>query len=602
MELTRPRYHWAVFPPRLLRRASACIATAVLSATWAAGADVTVSIAPRWGRQPIVVPSVAVNNTSGQALRITRFSALVSGISLLRADGSVLRFDGQFGFVDVESGRRSFMVRGVPEGEYAGIAFQIGLPSDVNHGDPGQWPAGRPLNPLVNRLHWNWRGGYIFTALEGRWTDGRHERGFSYHLATDARLMPVRFQAALHVAAATTISLALDLSRVIGNERLAADDGSESTHSGDGDDLAPRLGNAMEHAFFFLDAVAGVADVDRPGSTSSATSLPSADSPLAGARGYEGTPLGFTVPAGWPQPALPADNSLTVEGVALGERLFSDVRLSGNSSQSCASCHAPGRAFSDRVAFSRGADGAPGRRNAMPLSNLAWSPNFAWDGSQPRIRDQALAAMTNPIEMHGDPGKVVAALARDASLRERFATAFGTREITADRIGRALEQYLLTLVSADSKFDRAVRGETALTDEEKEGFALFMTEYDPARGRRGADCFHCHGGPLFSDFAFKNNGLVASAGEYGRETVTRAATDEGKFKTPSLRNVALTAPYMHDGRFAALEDVVAHYDHGIQRNATLDPNIAKHPDAGLGLTLAEQRALVAFLRSLTDER
>jgi cytochrome c peroxidase len=314
------------------------------------------------------------------------------------------------------------------------------------------------------------------------------------------------------------------------------------------------------------------------------------------------TSYAFTVPAGFPQPALPADNPLTVEGIALGRALFSDARLSGNGTQSCASCHAPTRAFSDTVALSVGAAGVTGKRNAMPLGNLAWSPRYAWDGSQPRIRDQALAAWTNPIEMQGDPSAVVTRMAGDAKLGDAFRAAFGTREITAKRITLALEQYLLTQLSADSKFDRALRGEAQLTDDEKRGFELFATEFDPTRGKRGADCFHCHGGALFTDFTFKDNGLDLAARDTGRALATGKAGDAGKFKTPSLRDVAVTAPYMHDGRFATLEEVVAHYDHGVQRSAALDPNLAKHPDAGLQLSSDDQRALVAFLKTLTDSR
>jgi cytochrome c peroxidase len=306
------------------------------------------------------------------------------------------------------------------------------------------------------------------------------------------------------------------------------------------------------------------------------------------------------VPEGFPQPALPADNPLTAPGVALGRRLFFDPRLSATARQNCASCHAPEHAFSDQVALSRGAEGRPGRRNAPPLFNLAWSPAYAWDGGKAHIRDQALAAMASPIEMHATPARVVAELGADPAAAARFAAAFGTPQVTLERIGQALEQYLLTLVSADSKFDRARRGDAVLSAEEQRGLQLFVTEYDPARRQYGADCFHCHGGLLFSDYAYKNNGLEAVAGDAGRAGVTGRADDAGKFKTPSLRNVAVTGPYMHDGRFATLEAVVAHYDHGVKRNAALDPNLAKHPRSGLALGAADQRALVAFLRTLTD--
>jgi cytochrome c peroxidase len=264
------------------------------------------------------------------------------------------------------------------------------------------------------------------------------------------------------------------------------------------------------------------------------------------------------------------------------------------------SCHAPERAFSDGQATSAGVDGLRGTRNSMPLFNLAWSPGYAWDGGKPRIRDQVRAAMSNPIEMKADLAVVVAELNRDAGLRGKFAAAFGAPEITADRVDLAIEQFLLTLVAADSTFDRSLRGAARLTEEEKQGFALFVTEYDPARGKRGADCFHCHGGALLTDFGLRSNGLDLASRDGGRALVTGKASDAGKFKTPTLRNVAVTAPYMHDGRFATLEDVIAHYDHGVKRAPTLDPNLAKHPDAGLALTQAEQRALVAFLRTLTD--
>ena len=489
--------------------------------------------------------------------------------------------------------------RGVPAGDYTQLEFQIGLPPEVNHADIARWPATHPLNPLVNGLHWSWQGGYVFAALEGRWSDvaaaratpgrGEDPRGFSYHLATDARRMAVRFRADFHIEGDTTIALAVDLARVLAARHLVADDGSETTHSGEGDTLAPQLATALGRAWFWLAAHATPPD---------SPAQPDRNPPQENAT--RATPYAFVVPEGFPQPSLPADNPLTLEGVALGRALFNDRRLSGNGTQSCASCHAPSRAFSDRVPVSRGAEGARGTRNAMPLFNLAWNPSFAWDGSKPHIRDQALAAWTSPAEMHGNPARVVAQLGGDGALAKQFAAAFGAAEITPARVTLALEQYLLTIVSADSKFDRARRGETELSQQEKRGFELFMTESDPARGKFGADCFHCHGGPLFSDFAFKDSGVVREPVDLGRALVTGQPSDRGKFKTPSLRNVALTAPYGHDGRFATLERVIGHYDHGVRRSANLDPNLAKHSPRGLGLTRADQDALIAFLETLTD--
>ena len=548
--------------------------------------DLTLHLQPRWRGAPMAVPSPALDNDHHQALRVTRLAALVSQVSLLRPDGSVVRLDGQFGLIDAAEGRLTVPLRNVPPGDYAGIEFSLGVPAEINHADPARWPAGHPLNPFVNRLHWNWQGGYVFLALEGRWrsSDGE-ERGFSYHLATDRHLMTVRFLSNFSVVAPTTVDFALDLARVLGSRQLVAGASVETTHSAADDKLADELAHATERAFFWLEATPTVA-----------SQQPAAQPTIALA------PRSFTVPAGFPQPALPADNPLSDKGISLGEKLFRDPRLSGNGKQSCASCHAPERAFSDRVALSLGIDGKPGARNAQPLPNLAWAPSFAWDGSQPRVRDQALAAMSNPLEMHADPARVAHQLATDTDLQKKFHAAFGTPGITAERISLALEQYLLTLVSADAKFDRAARGEAQLTAEEQRGMQLFLTEYDPVRGQLGADCFHCHGGVLFTDFAMKNNGLDLAPADMGREKVTGHASDRAKFKTPSLRNVAVTAPYMHDGRFATLEVVVAHYDHGVRRTSTLDPNLAKHPDAGMKLSATDQRALVAFLRTLTDVR
>ena len=158
----------------------------------------------------------------------------------------------------------------------------------------------------------------------------------------------------------------------------------------------------------------------------------------------------------------------------------------------------------------------------------------------------------------------------------------------------------MTLTSHDSKFDRSQRGEVKLSADEQRGFELFMMEREPRLGQMGADCFHCHGGALFTDHAFRNNGLAIGE-DTGRHRVTGAALDKGTFATPSLRNIALTAPYMHDGRFTTLEAVLDHYSEGVQRTETLDPNLAKHPDGGLKLTAEEKRCVVAFLRTLTDE-
>ena len=328
----------------------------------------------------------------------------------------------------------------------------------------------------------------------------------------------------------------------------------------------------------------------------------------------------------FPIPDLPRDNPLTVERVELGQALFFDKQLSVNNAQACADCHRPEKAFADNRRTARGAEGAFGPRNSMPLFNLAWKKEFFWDGRAKSLREQVLQPITNAIEMHQSLTNLVVKLRssrRKEALTEKsevemslltsaatnqnnypvlFAAAFGSPEITAEKISLALENYLLTLTSFDAKFDRVLRGEDKFTKNEQRGFELFATEYDPRRGQFGADCFHCHGGPLFQSQAFANNGSDGAFTDSGREQVTRKASDRGKFSVPSLRNVALTAPYMHDGRFRTLEDVIEHYSTGIPRSATLDPNLAKNPAGGVPLSAEDKQALVAFLKTLTDEK
>jgi cytochrome c peroxidase len=282
--------------------------------------------------------------------------------------------------------------------------------------------------------------------------------------------------------------------------------------------------------------------------------------------------------------------------------LFHDAKLSRNNSQSCASCHDQSKAFTDGQRYSLGESGQTGRRNAMPLVNLAWAKEFFWDGRAKSLREQVLMPIQDKHEMNETLERVAEKLKADRDYATQFKAAFGTTDISSERIALAMEQFLLTLVSQESKFDRAARKLTTLTPQEQRGLQLFVTEHDPARGLRGADCFHCHGGNLFSNHQFMNNGLAELVGDLGRLEVTKSEADRSKFKVPSLRNVALTAPYMHDGRFATLEEVIEHYNGPMHRSRTLDPNLAKHPEAGLGLSAEDKAALVAFLKTLTDEQ
>lgn len=522
---------------------------------------------------------------SGQTVTVTRLAFLLSDFRLQTEYGPWVKLTGQYAYIDATQNRLSFRLDDVPSGTYKRIAFTVGLDEKVNYGDPSQWPADHPLNPLVNTLHWSWQGGYVFFALEGHY-DG--DAGFSLHLAKPPNRTRITIEGPIDLRQDGRIDVALDVPKLLSGIRFAAD--ASATHSRDGDALAVAFRENVGRAFSLSDG-SSVVQIKE--------TVPSEPVKPVVLIASNATPYRFHVPAGFPIPALPRDNPLTEEGVALGRRLFNEKLLSRDDTLSCASCHQEAHAFSDSRRFSVGVDRLPGTRHAMPLFNLAWKRQFFWDGRASSLRQQVLMPIQDNREMHEPLEQVVDKL-KAADYADEFAKAFGSPEIDADRVARALEQYVLTLVSFDSKFDRALKHQAELTDEEKRGFQLFVTEYDPRYGLTGADCFHCHGGPLFSDFRFTNNGLDAEAGDTGRERATGSAGDKGKFAVPSLRNVAIRGPYMHDGRFKTLEEVVDHYCTGTKRSATLDPNLAKHPDGGVPLSADDKKALVAFLKTLSD--
>jgi len=298
-------------------------------------------------------------------------------------------------------------------------------------------------------------------------------------------------------------------------------------------------------------------------------------------------------------PIIPSNNNLTEEGVALGRRLFFDTILSKDSSQSCASCHAPENAFTDNTPSSNGVGGIFGTRNSMPLFNLAWNfdERFAWDGKEFSLEAQAFEPVTNAIELGADWKEIAIQLQEHDEYPTLFFKAFGTSTIDSTLVTKALAQFERTLISSNSKFDRYLLGETTLTDAELNGFDVFM---DEARG----DCFHCHGSdnnPLWTDNIFHNNGLDANFTDLGLGAISGDPADNGKFKSPSLRNLKFTAPYMHDGRFPTLEDVINHYSEGLTQSATIDPLMKKVSQGGVQLTDQDKIDLKAFLLSLSDE-
>jgi len=307
----------------------------------------------------------------------------------------------------------------------------------------------------------------------------------------------------------------------------------------------------------------------------------------------------------FPMPNLPGDNALTREGVQLGRMLFYEPMLSLNSSMSCASCHKQANAFTDTNRFSIGVHGLPGERQAMAVFNLAWNSNgFFWDGRAALLRDQSLMPIQDSLEMAETLDNVVAKLSASKKYRDQFVRAFDDEPINPTTISLALEQFMFSIVSVDSKYDRYERGEVALTESEERGRALFFAEYNPFFPEQsGADCAHCHSTRNFENDQFMNNGLNSDAqmADIGFEGTTGAASDRGKMKVTSLRNIEKTQPYMHDGRFQTLEEVIDHYNSGIQASSTLDVTLANTLQTGLMLTAQDKQDLVAFLKTLTDE-
>jgi len=330
----------------------------------------------------------------------------------------------------------------------------------------------------------------------------------------------------------------------------------------------------------------------------------------------EPTPLaGFSAPFVFGRFQVPADNPLTEESVALGRRLFHDPRLSGTNTVSCATCHQPRLAFTDGRRTGVGVSGKPLAFNSMSLANLMWGPqHFFWDGRVPTLEAQALVPIQNPDEMNEDLEQLVDELDADPGYRAMFEAAYG--DIGTESIARALASFLRTLVSSNSRYDRFLRGEITLNKQEELGRKLFMAHPDVKVSLRGANCIDCHSQFLTSGFSagfdgFSNNGLDDEAHlKPGLQSVTGDPAHRGMFKVPSLRNIALTAPYMHDGRFATLEEVLQHYNGGIRQSSTLSPLIAEasNRDAAspegisLNLTEAEQAAVIAFLHTLTDDK
>ncbi|MFC0777024.1 cytochrome-c peroxidase [Flavobacterium sp. HJSW_4] len=292
-------------------------------------------------------------------------------------------------------------------------------------------------------------------------------------------------------------------------------------------------------------------------------------------------------------------NPLSKDGIALGKKLFFDKRLSGDNQVSCATCHQQNLAFSDGFALTRnGISGNALERNSPALINLAWAGNgLFWDGGSNNLESQAFAPLAHQDEMHQNLTELIEELNGDAHYPRLFKIAFGRAVNQAD-IVKAIAQFERTLISADSKYDKYVRGEPGGEMDENELSGLRMAEQF---------CFSCHATPLLTDNLYHNNGIdndftddTELMSKRGRARITHNSNDLGKFRTPTLRNVEKTGPYMHDGRFTSLQEVVEHYNSGVLASTTLDPLLQQDKKPGISLSEIEKKQLIAFLKTLTD--
>ncbi|MCC6412421.1 MAG: cytochrome-c peroxidase [Saprospiraceae bacterium] len=312
--------------------------------------------------------------------------------------------------------------------------------------------------------------------------------------------------------------------------------------------------------------------------------------------GSEVVDVQFVKPSHFPEPVYNfAENEVTTEGFVLGRTLFYDGKLSRDNSISCGSCHQQSAAFTHHGHdLSHGIDDQLGSRNAPPVMNLAWQSTFFWDGGVHDLDLFSLAPIENPVEMDEKLDVVLEKLRNDPRYPPLFNAAFGTPEISTGRLLKALSQFMLMCVSADSDYDRMLLGTGPdLSTEAMAGMETFNQK-----------CASCHSGVLFTDYSFRNNGLNRAFNQdAGRERITLNPEDRFKFKVPSLRNVARTGPYMHDGRYYNLEAVLNYYASGMVDQENLDPLLRKSDGTpGIDLSANEKENIIAFLKTLSDEQ
>lgn len=300
----------------------------------------------------------------------------------------------------------------------------------------------------------------------------------------------------------------------------------------------------------------------------------------------------FEVPANFPPPTYNfSNNPVTKAGFELGRKLFYDPMLSRDNTISCGSCHIQTAAFTHHGhGLSHGIDDLLGVRNSPAVMNMAWSETFFWDGGVHSLDLVSPNPIANPVEMDLKFSDAVDRVRNKSEYKKMFKAAFGSEEVTSTKFLQAMSQFMNMLVTANSRYDKYVRNEgETLTSDELEGLNLFTQK-----------CNACHSTDLFTDNSFHNNGLNTTFSDLGRYSVTLNENDKGKFKTPSLRNIEKTKPYMHDGSIGSLESVLNHYASGVKQSVTLDSVLQQNGQVGIPMTEDEKAKIILFLKTLTD--
>lgn len=312
---------------------------------------------------------------------------------------------------------------------------------------------------------------------------------------------------------------------------------------------------------------------------------------------YVDVPLELNKPSNFPSLAYDiGQNPPTEKGFELGKKIFYDGRLSSDGTISCGFCHIQQNAFTHHGhTVSHGINNALGTRNSPSIQNMAFQTQFMWDGAADNLDFQAVIPLLSAIEMNGNLGSIMAMMKADPIYVKLYGQAFPNKQINTENMFKALSQFMVMNISANSRFDKYRRNEAGgtLSSDELQGYVIFNSK-----------CASCHATDLFTDNSFRNNGLSVNplVNDVGRYRLTELSQDYYKFKVPSLRNVEVTAPYMHDGRFGTLDAVLNHYSNGVVNSATLDPSLNQNGTLGIPLSSIEKSKLIAFLKTLTDNQ